>query len=155
MSVRRRVVLRRFVVLRRLLILGTLLSLLAGCGGDEANEARLFLDRYDGLDVNVDDLVERRRRVETLGRLAIANERVEAVRDACLQMHQALLEAEEQQAEARRLVAQLEAAAPGEARAEDATAAEAALTASTEAALRVRTLRSGCDEGLADLRARY
>ncbi|MCA9615323.1 MAG: hypothetical protein R3B99_24690 [Polyangiales bacterium] len=141
--------------LLRLVAVGALLCALAGCGGDEANEARLFLDRYDGLDVNVDDLVERRRRIETLGRLAIANERVEGVRDACLQMHQALLEAEEQQAEARRLVAQLEAAAPGEARPEDAAAAEAALTASTEATLRVRGLRSGCDEGLADLRARY
>jgi hypothetical protein len=125
------------------------------CGADETNEARLFLDRYDGLDVNVDDLDERRRRVEALERLAIASERVRGVRETCLAMHSALLEAEVEQAEARRLVTVLERSAP-ESRTEDAVAAvDQALTRSADAATRVRALRPECDEKLADLRARY
>ncbi len=125
------------------------------CGSDETNEARLFLDRYEGLDVNVDDLDERRRRVDALERLAIASERVRGVRETCLAMHSALLEAEVQQAEARRLVTALERAAP-ESRTEDAVAAvDQALTRSADAATRVRALRPECDEKLADLRARF
>lgn len=137
----------------------TVVALLAlvglACGADETNEARLFLDRYEGLDVNVDDLDERRRRVDALDRLAIASERVRSVRETCLAMHSALLEAEVQQAEARRLVTALERSAP-ESRTEDAVAAvDQALTRSADAATRVRALRPECDEKLADLRARF
>ena len=132
-----------------------LLLVAAGCGPDEGNEARLFLDRYEGLDVNVDDLGERRRRVASLERLAIASERVQGARESCLAMHEALLEAEEQQAEARRLVTVLERSAP-ESRTADAVASvDHALTRSADAATRVRALRPECDEKLADLRARF
>lgn len=145
------------LVMSRIATFGPVLLLVvaAGCGPDEGNEARLFLDRYEGLDVNVDDLGERRRRVASLERLAIASERVQGVRETCLSMHEALLEAEEQQAEARRLVTVLERSAP-ESRTADAVASvDHALTRSADAATRVRALRPECDEKLADLRARF
>ncbi len=130
----------------------SMLALALGCGPDTANEARLFLDRYEGLDFDVDDLDERGRRIETLRRLAIASEEVSAARDVCVSMHEALLEAEVQQAAARAFVTRLEAGRGGQ---DDAAAAERAIARSAEATGRVRDRRPACDEALATLRGRY
>lgn len=136
-------------------LVASLLVALTACGPDERNEAQLFLDRYEALDVNVDDLAERRRRVDALERLVLSSERVIGAREACLAMHQALLEAEEQQAEARATLARLERAAESERTPEATAEVDAAITRSMSATAQVRELRPACDEKLADLRARF
>ena len=134
------------------LLLGLVLG--SACGGEEeANEARLLLDRYATLEHP--DLGERHRRVDAFNRLPLRSERVIAVRDACGPLQDALLEAEEQSTVARRLVERLEGSAPGERDPADAERVEAALGASNEALGRVRALRDPCESALAELRARY
>lgn len=64
------------------------------------NDALLFLDRYEGIDVD-DPLEERRTRIEQLSRLPLANEEVDHVRDQCVEAHQLLIRAEDRSAEAR------------------------------------------------------
>ncbi len=126
----------------------------AGCGGDaEENEARLLLDRLEGMDEI--DLGSRSERVAALLRMPFGSERVLAVRDLCGGMHDAMATAEVRGADARRLLEAMEGAPPEERGADAAAAVETALRESTEALDRVRDLRPQCDEKLAELRTRY
>ncbi|MFT5356332.1 MAG: hypothetical protein ACI9KE_003555 [Polyangiales bacterium] len=121
---------------------------LFGCGDDEANEARLLIDRIEGL--GDPDLDARRQRVNALMRLPITSPRVQAVHEACVPMHEALLRADEASVEARTAVDELEA---GDQRAGERAAD--ALARSESAVLEVRDRRASCEELLAQLRTRY
>ena len=101
-----------------------LVVVVTGCPDGEENEARLFLDRYDAVDV--DDLRERRRRVDALRALNIQTEEVRNAQRVCGEMHNSLVEAEEASARARQLLDQL---AP---EAESETAPEPAAESETE-----------------------
>lgn len=135
---------------------------LGGCGPDEANEARLFLDRYETLQedgLEPQELAPRggdvRARVEALGRLSFESERVKAAQQRCVAMHEAALRADESREEATRLVSELERATPESRRAMPREPIEAALAASTRAVEEARQLRPGCDEAVSVLRSRY
>lgn len=64
------------------------------------NDALLFLDRYEGIDVD-DPAEERRARVDMISGLPIGSEEVDHVRDLCVDAHRTLLRAEDRGAEAR------------------------------------------------------
>lgn len=68
--------------------------------GSARNEAMLFLDRYQVIELD-QPVDERRPLVEALERLAIANTEVDHTRDACVEAHMGLIEAEERHATAR------------------------------------------------------
>ena len=129
-----------------------LLGVLA-CGDHEANEARLFLDRYDALEHP--DLHERRVRVDAFRRLAFRSERVKAAHEVCARVHEALLRAEEKSVEARRLLERLESLPPPERPADLPQRIEASLAASQDAADEAAAQKTACDRALADLRTRH
>ncbi|MEM6955808.1 MAG: hypothetical protein AAF411_15265 [Myxococcota bacterium] len=123
--------------------------LAAACGSDaSANEARLLLDRIDGL--GTPDLVERRRRIEAFEAMPLRDPRAVELRDACAPMHAALLVADESAVEAREAV---DARAEGDG--EAGQRAIAALARGQEAVEQVQQLRDGCQSRLDQFNARY
>ena len=73
---------------------------LAACEGDPRNDANLYLDRVQRIDLD-DPLDLRRLRVEALATLPVASDVVRSARDACVEAHRAIIDAEETSAEAR------------------------------------------------------
>lgn len=80
---------------------------LGGCEPDARNDAHLFLDRVQQLDLD-DSIEERRRMVNSLASLPLTSEPVQQARDACVEAYRTILEAEERQARARGSVEQHE-----------------------------------------------
>lgn len=130
----------------------TLAALLVACGPDEQNEARLFLDRIEQLEV--DALDERRRRIDALANLPLESERVKTVRDLCVPMHEAVWQADDGTQAVRQIADELERL-PREERTDRSTEIEAALEQSESAVARVAELREPCAAALAELRARH
>ncbi len=130
-----------------------LLGALLGCGDREANEARLFLDRYDALEHP--DLRERRARVDALRRMVFQSERVAQAQAVCGRVHDAVLRAEEKTTEARALLERMEQLPPSERTTALRAEIEGALTASQEAADEAAAHKPSCDRALADLRTRH
>ena len=133
-----------------------LLLLLAfcACGADkEANEARLFLDRYDSLEHP--DFTQRAERVEAFARMRFESESVKSAHEICSSMHESAIEAETKSVEARRALEALEAAPPEQRTAEAHENVEALLRESTGAVEHAAEIRPRCDELLAELRTRF
>lgn len=131
-----------------------LLAAGSACGADkEANEARLFLDRYDSLENP--DFAERTARVEGFARMRFESESVASTHEACSAMHEAAIEAEAKSVEARHALEALEAADPSARTAEARDRVEALLSESTAAVERAAEIRPQCEERLADLRTRF
>ncbi len=82
--------------------------LATACKGDASAEARMFLDRYERLDMD-DPLEERRRLVDNLRTMPLVHSDVTQARDVCVDAHDAILEAEDLRVEA---VALLERCGP-------------------------------------------
>lgn len=129
-----------------------LLLLLAACGPDEQNEARLFLDRVEGLEEP--DLATRRRKIDALAAMPLESEHVQRVRDLCVPMHEAVWTADEGTAAVRQIAAELERQ-PREARPDRSAEIAAALERSETAVGEVDALRDPCLEALGELRARH
>lgn len=131
-----------------------LLTSSAGCGGGEdaeANDARLLLDRVGAIEGVPEQAFEARmERVEVLRRLPLRGESLIAVREACAEMHGALLEADVQNALIHSIGAPDEDTPP-----EELARLERAFTAAEAAAARVVVHRDACVDGTATLRARY
>lgn len=89
-------------MLRLVLLLVVVVSLPSCSCNDERtrNEAMLFLDRFEDIDVD-DPLEERRTAIEEIRGLALSDEDVLRARNACVEAHDALIEAEDQHATAR------------------------------------------------------
>lgn len=85
---------------RRLGATVLLIGLVACDDGRARNEAMLFLDRYQVIEID-DPLEERRPLVEGLERLALSDAEVDRARDTCVEAHRSLLDAEERHAAAR------------------------------------------------------
>ena len=135
--------------LAMMVVVFLLVNAFVGCGAkDETNEARLLIDRLEGLDS--DDLQDRRRRVDALLAMPLEGERVRATHEVCAPMHDAMVSAEEATAELRAMV---QAAEAGDS--EAAARADAAADASAEALDRVQELRPQCEAQLTELRTRY
>lgn len=80
---------------RRLLALIAFVALaLAGCEPDARNDATIFLDRVQRIDLD-DPLAERRRLVASLESLPLTAPEVTRARDTCVEAHRAILSAEE------------------------------------------------------------
>ena len=121
------------------------------------NDALLFLDRYQALDLD-DPIEERRQRVDALDALPFASEEVERVRDACVGAHRTLIVAEERGAEARAIFERetdhgriAESDLPTEVRA----SIEAALSESNEALPRAREELRTCMDDARRLEVRF
>lgn len=131
------------------------------CGSSEANEARLFLDRYDTLDEAGEgprpDPAPRhfRARLEALARSSFESERVIEAQQRCVAMHEAVIRADDARAEATRLIAEIERASPDARGAIPREPIEAALAASAAAVDEARRLRPECDEAVRALRSRF
>ncbi len=124
---------------------------IGGCGESrEALEARKLLDRTEAIPEQ-GPIEARRAQVTALAALPLVDPHLRATRDACVRLHRALLDAEEAQAEARRLVEAARAPEAPFGPAERA-ATERWMHRSEEALTRSRALVDPCQEGL--LRAR-
>ncbi|MEZ4336807.1 MAG: hypothetical protein R3B82_09285 [Sandaracinaceae bacterium] len=66
---------------------------LLGCEPDARNDATIFLDRVQRIDLD-DPVAERRRNVESLASLPLSAPEVRRARDACVEAHQTILDAE-------------------------------------------------------------
>ncbi len=142
------------LVSRFILVILALTACVAACGADkEANEARLFLDRYDSLEHP--DFTARAERVETFARMRFDSESVKAAHETCSAMHEAAIEAEAKSVEARHTLEALEAAPPEQRTRERQQAVETLLGESSAAVERAAELRPRCDEQLAELRTRF
>lgn len=131
-----------------------ILVLLAGvaCGRDASGEARMFLDRLERLDLD-DPPADRRRLVDNLANMPLSDAEVTEARDVCVDAHRNILEAEDLQADAARLLARYEAdqvpSAGDRARIQrDIQSADAALA-------RSRDLFSRCHRQTRELDVRY
>jgi len=65
----------------------------SACGNDARNDAVLFLDRVQQLDLDA-PIQERERLVASLASLPLTSEEVQRARDACVEAHRTILEAE-------------------------------------------------------------
>ena len=86
--------------MRRILPILVLATFALACEPDARNDANLFLDRIAHIDLD-DPVEERRRRVSSLATLPVEAEQVRTARDACVDAHRTILEAEEASARAR------------------------------------------------------
>lgn len=131
-----------------------LITSTAGCGGGddtEANDARLLLDRVASLEGVPEQAFEARmERVEVLRRLPLRGEELTTVREACVEMHAALLQADVQNALIHRIGPPDEQTPPA-----DLARLERAFNDAEAAAGRVAEHRDACVDGTATLRARY
>lgn len=128
----------------------------AGCGDGERarNEAHLFLDRFEGMDIETPH-DERERRTAELRALVLVHEDVARTRNACVDAHEALLRAEN---EHERASAELLEASAGNERAippEAAARIEAAIAASQSAIDSTRELFPRCEREVRALRTRF
>lgn len=121
------------------------------------NDALLFLDRFDGLDIH-DPLPSRRPLVDALASMPLASDEVDAVRRRCVEAHRTLLDAEEATARARAL---LDEASAGR-RLEDVDLSvqaraeiESSIHASDAALERARHLFERCEDSVRRLRVRF
>lgn len=124
----------------------------SGCEPDPRNDAHLFLDRVQHIDLD-DPIEERRRRVDSLATLPVTAEVVRSARDACVEAHRAIIEAEEASANAREVYDQYpdEASIPLTER----QRLESDIRTSGRAMDRARNLFTRCHDRTNDLRLRY
>jgi hypothetical protein len=125
--------------------------------GGTRNDALLFLDRYQVLDLD-DPIEERRRTVEALATMPFAADEVRAVRDRCVEAHRTLIRAEERGAEARAIFER----ATDQGRISDdeistdvRASIESALQESNESLPRARELLRTCMEDTRRLEVRF
>ncbi len=136
---------------RATLLLVLFCAPLAACGEPrEAIEARKLLERADAIPEE-GPIAPRRRRVEALAALPLADETLRTVRNDCVQLHRALLDAETAQHEATRLVEAARAPSAPFGPSERANV-EHWMARADEALRRSRRYVDACEQGL--LRAR-
>jgi hypothetical protein len=142
-------------VLRLALLVAILTSLPSCACSDERtrNEAMLFLDRFEDVDVD-DPLEDRRAAIEGIRGLTLSDEDVLRARNACVDAHEALIEAEDQHAAARH---QLVVASHGgsEVPPDIARQVEDAIDASDQAIERSRELFPRCTREVNALESRF
>lgn len=131
--------------------LAAALPLALGCEPDARNDANLFLDRVKRIDL--DDPVEQRRElVDRLAALPLSAEEVQRARDACVEAHRTLLEAEDRHAQARTAVA---GATESDIAITERQRIEQDIQASNRALERSRQLFPRCQRLTRDLELRY
>jgi hypothetical protein len=139
------------------LALVALVVLLSGCECSDAqarNDAMLFLDRFDDIDVDT-PLEERRTQVEAIRQLALTDETVLQTRDLCVSAHQALIDAEDQHALARHLLVESGGTTETDVPPEAAARISTAIDESNEAIERSRELFPRCTREVNALERRF
>lgn len=138
--------------LQRLILLGACACALAACEPDPRNDAVLFLDRVGRIDAD-DPIAERRRMIDSLASLPLSSERVDRARDACVEGHQKMLDAEELQQQVAAALARYEASdtIPAEERA----TLDSQLSRARGLIAQAGPLISDCHRMTADLDVRY
>ena len=150
---------RNLVLVSALVGVGALAAVAFFVRGDDRtrNDALLFLDRYDRLDV--DDSVDVRAPiVDELERMPFPSRDVDAVRDTCVDAQRTLLLAEARGVEARAIFDRATdrgRIAEGDIPTETRASIESALAESNAALERVRPLMADCDEDVRQLRHRF
>ena len=76
------------------------LLVLPGCQGSKQQQARALLERIEAVDIKA-PYEQRKVSLAALEALDLTDRELVRVRDLCLKAHQALIETEEQQAQAR------------------------------------------------------
>jgi hypothetical protein len=144
------------IVLSSVAIVAAVILATRGCGtaSDGRNDAMLFLDRVDGLEVD-DPLEERRTRVRVLTELPISSSRVDAARDVCVAAHSALIRAEDLHAQARADLARASHDGSVQVSTDMALEIETAITESDEAIQSSRDLFPRCTQAIRALETRY
>jgi len=139
-------------VLRRLVIPLVLLALAPGCEPDARNDATIYLDRVQRIDLD-DPVAERRRLVDSLASLPLSADEVVDARDSCVQAHRTILDAEEATRRARASLERYpdESQIPAETR----TAIESDIERSNRLIARSRPMFDTCHRLTRDLEVRY
>jgi hypothetical protein len=139
-----------------LVLPGLLPLLLPACGADARNDALLLLQEVEAIDLDAphEDRAERVERVRTL---PVRAEAVRRARDACVEAHEAMLDAEDRHIEAAHLLTDLlqeHGSEDGIPRAER-DRFEGLLAESEEAIAAARGRFPTCHRAMRDLRLRY
>jgi hypothetical protein len=142
----------------RLLAISTVLWL-AACACDDTqtrNEAMLFIDRFEDIDVD-DPLEERRAAIDGVRNLALTDPTVVAARDQCVSAYGALIEAEDQHDLARHMLVSTFLPDGGEMPVppELADQINAAIAHSDEAIARTQELMPRCTRAVGQLERRF
>lgn len=125
------------------------------CDDERArNDAMLFLDRFEDIDVD-DALEDRRTAIQAVHDLALTDTSVVAARDACVTAHEALIEAEDQHAIANHLFVESSSAGEHDVPPEIAAQINAAIEHSDEAIARSRELFPRCTSAVSQLERRF
>lgn len=97
----------------RILLLISLVSLFTfvGCEDTEREEARALLERLRSIDIHV-SVQKRKTVISQLESLVLTQEKLNRARDLCVRAHKALIAAEEQQEQAKRILDQATALDP-------------------------------------------
>ncbi len=128
---------------------------LAACDDGRArNEAMLFLDRYQVIEID-DPIEERGPLVEALERLALSDADVDRARDTCVEAHRSLLDAEERHAAARHELVTAMGEEGAEVPPDVAARIEAAIDESNAAIERSPALFSSCYREVRALESRF
>ena len=138
--------------MKRTLSILVIVAAAAGCEPDARNDANLYLDRVERIDLD-DPVEERERMVDALESLPLSAEPVQEARDACVEAHRAVLEAESLHASAREALGEHED--EGEIPITERQRIERDIQASTRAVARSRSLFSRCHRLTRDLELRY
>lgn len=137
------------------LVLIAAIAPLTACEDETArNEAMLFLDRFEDVDVD-DELEERRISITQIREMVITDHDVDAARDACVDAYDALIEAEDQHALARHLLVQSGGTTEMDVPPEVALEINAAIDHSDDAISRSRELFPRCNHAVTQLERRY
>ena len=129
-------------------------ALVACDDGSTRNEAMLFLDRYQVIEID-QPAEERRPLVEALERLALSDGDVDHTRDTCVEAHRSLLDAEERHAAARHELITAIGADGAEVPPEVAARIETAIDESNAAIERSPALFSACYREVRTLEGRF
>ena len=138
--------------MRRVIPILVLCSIAVGCEPDARNDANLFIDRIEVIDLD-DPVEDRRERVDALAALPLASVEVQTARDACVEAHRAILEAEDLHARARAAV--VDHADEGALSITERQRIENDIQQSNRAIARSRDLFSRCHRLTRDLDLRY
>ena len=124
--------------------------LASACEDDERRNARELLERIQTVDIQ-EPHEQREPQIAALRKMPLHEKRLVEIRDVCVKAHEALLEAEEYQARARRVIE----AADGDAAAEAAAPVAQDLERSEAALKQAKALFPRCEHETRDLALRF
>jgi hypothetical protein len=147
---------RTLIIASLLVAVGAFAVAALFASGDDRsrNDALLFLDRYEGLDID-DPIDQREPLVDGLARIPLSSERVRRIRDACVEAHRTLIRAEQRGADARAAFERATAGGRTDLTPEERSEIDGALADSEQALPVARERLGACMDDVRDLRLRF